>query len=296
MLRFAFIALCALALSVPLAAQTSDAPATDVPASDVGQERRVVLHDGVILTGTIVEQSDEALVLRSSDGLTTTVPLARIARIEQPLERGFTRYDPVPSRLFIAPTGRTMGRGHGRVSGYYIFPSVAYSPTDRIDLSLGSTIPTGGITILNLNVKGQIIRNETVTVAIGGNAFVPFGSDVEGSGTAGTIYGVVTTGSPTSAFTVGLFGVYASDFDDVEFGEGALFLAAYERQVSNSVKLISENYIAIGSGATGGASLAGVRFFGDRLAADLALGFGWGGGDFEVSPIPYLGFSYTFGQ
>ncbi|MEL6443783.1 MAG: hypothetical protein AAFY55_04385 [Bacteroidota bacterium] len=265
-------------------------------ATDPSEKKRVTLTNGTVLVGVILEETPDTIVLATDDGLQTTIPRANIEEVGPLLERGFSRYDPIPSRLFIAPTGRTMAAGTGRISGYYILPSVAYSPTDRLDLSFASSIPTGGFTLFNFNVKGQLVRGENMAFSVGANAFVPVGSDLDGTGVAGTVYAALTAGSPTNAFTFGVFGVYASDYEDVDFGEGALVLAGYERQVSNSIKLISENYIGVGSGGFGGGSLAGVRFFGDRVAGDLALGFGWGEGGLEISPIPYVGVSYTFGR
>ncbi|MEO1477033.1 MAG: hypothetical protein AAFV01_00500 [Bacteroidota bacterium] len=293
------LAVLSLVLILPVAAPTwaQESPQADSSlATSTEEQRRVTLTNGTVLVGVILEESADSVVLRTEDGLQTTIPRANIEEVGPLLERGFRRYDPIPSRLFIAPTGRTMSAGTGRISGYYILPSVAYSPSDRLDLSFASSIPTGGFTLFNFNVKGQLVRSEYMTIAVGANAFVPVGSDLDGTGVAGTVYAALTAGSPANAFTFGVFGVYASDYEDAEFGEGALVLAGYERQVSNSVKLISENYIGIGSGGFGGGSLAGVRFFGDRVAGDLALGFGWGEGGLEISPIPYVGVSYTFGR
>jgi hypothetical protein len=62
-----------------------------------------------------------------------------------------------------------------------------------------------------------------------------------------------------------------------------------EHQVRRNLKLITENYIwKRGNGVAS----AGVRFFGERLSADLALGIPIGTDEFFAFPV--LNFLYRF--
>ena len=62
-----------------------------------------------------------------------------------------------------------------------------------------------------------------------------------------------------------------------------------ERQVRRNLKLITENYVWKDGN---GVASAGVRFFGDRLSADLALGIPIGTDTFLAFPV--LNFVYAF--
>ncbi len=64
-------------------------------------------------------------------------------------------------------------------------------------------------------------------------------------------------------------------------------------QLSNSVKLISENYIPIGTEDGSLLYSFGIRFFGDNLSADL--GFFGVTEETEGWPFaPWVGFAYNF--
>ncbi|MEX1055965.1 MAG: hypothetical protein WED81_08030, partial [Rhodothermales bacterium] len=126
---------------------------------------------------------------------------------------------------------------------------------------------------------------------LGAGAFVGTSTGFDGAG--GLFFGIVTYGESDKSITAGAgFG-----FLESEFSTRPILLLAGEYQLSNSIKLISENYLVPGYGDAALLS-GGIRFFGDRLSADLALmtlpvlisdtdGFPF---------IPWLGFAYNFGK
>ena len=285
--RFGFV-LLALAFLIAYPASAQEAP----------EARRVVLTDGTVLIGTIVDESADPLVLITTNGIEQRIVRDRVSEIT-PLYAGrFTRLDPNRTRLFVIPTGRTLGRGNGRVSTFvYLLPNVAYGATDWLDVS-GSAFLVfgdGGGALVNANVKAQPVRVGGTSVAIGATASLPIG-DGGADGVAGFLYGVGTFGSETTAFTTGVVGLYGFDITagDAAFADGAAILAGVEHQVSSSIKLITENYLLVGDGvSTGFVSLNGVRLFGDRFAVDLygVLGvFDGSVGGFA----PIANFSYNF--
>ena len=71
-----------------------------------------------------------------------------------------------------------------------------------------------------------------------------------------------------------------------------------ELQVSNAVKLLTESYVVVSDGEADLLVGGGVRFFGERLAADLGAFIAPEAvGDTDVVPFaPWLGFSYSFGN
>jgi len=286
----ALLALCVLLLA---------APAAHAQAAGDPPQRRVVLVDGTVIVGTVDDEGADPLVIRTASGVEQRVARAQVREVTGLLAGRFTRLDPARTRLYLAPTARTLGRGDGRFSAYYLFPSAAFGVSDRVDMSVGASVPAISsdgdfVMALNLNLKGQLVRFEGGAAAVGGSAIIPITSFDGFSAVAGTVYGVATLGSDVRAVTLGVFGLYGTDFEDASFADGALLLMGLESQVSNSVKLISENYLAVGYGGSAGVLTGGVRFFGDRLAADVAAALVVTEGGFQTIPIPYLGLSYTW--
>lgn len=223
--------------------------------------------------------------------------------------------DPNGTRLFLSPTARTMPQGQGRFSDYWVFfPSLAYGFTDWLDASVGvSLVPGSSFQLLTLNAKARVLSTGNVDVAVGNLVVTPVGEGT-GEGFGGTAYGLVTVGSEREAFTVGTYVAYAgldvsetscsgdvceteSNFD---FGvaNGVVFMLGGEVQVSNSAKLMTENYLGFGGGEVGGIGSFGVRFFSEQIAVDLALSRPFdAGNDTGGWPlIPYLVFAYNFGR
>ena len=293
MIRFssALVALFVLASALPAVAQGTP-------------PKRVILVDGTVITGTVVDESADPVVVIGENGVEQRIPRARVAEITDLLQGRFTRYDPARTRLFFSPTARSLGSGVKRFSAYYLFPSLAVGIHDRVDLSAGATIPfvssdSEAFILLNGNGKVTLTQSDGLATAVGGSVLVPLASGEDIPGIGGTFYGLVTIGSEASAVTLGAYGFYVTDFGDIsEVGNGTALLVGLEKQLSDRFKLVSENYlfIALDEEVDGTAygSLTGVRFFGDKLAADIAVALGGADGEFATVPIPYLGLSYTF--
>lgn len=287
-----------LALLLALLAATAAQAQTD-------DLRRVVLFNGTVLVGTVDDETADPVVIRTADGVEQRVARDRIVEITPLLDGRFTRYDPARTRLFFSPTARSLGSGVKRFSAYYIFPSVAFGVSDRLDVSLGSTIPfvsnEGAAIGLNGNAKLTIVENEGFAAALGGTLTVPLSTEGSPPLALGTVYAVATIGSEVNAVTVGAYGLYVASFDDAvdsDVADGTALLLGFERQISDRFKLVSENYafVAFPGDETEVAfgTLTGVRFFGDQLAADIAVALGAYEGNFSTVPVPYLGMSYTF--
>ena len=72
-------------------------------------------------------------------------------------------------------------------------------------------------------------------------------------------------------------------------GRAGVVMVGGERQVRRNLKVMTENYVWKGGN---GLLSAGVRFFGERLSADLAVGFPVGADEFFAFPI--VNFVYQF--
>ena len=105
----------------------------------------------------------------------------------------------------------------------------------------------------------------------------------------GIVYGLGTFETATAGLTVGLgWGFSRGDLENKP-----IVLLGGEVELSSSAKLISENWIPPNTDLV--FLSLGVRFFGERLAADFAL-IHPAGTDTRGFPFfPWIGFAYNFG-
>jgi RNase P/RNase MRP subunit p29 len=267
------------------------------PASEAEEAEapvmRLELRDGSVLIGRVLRETATTLVFRTVGGTQATVEKERVTsrrQIEGRIEDGqLVRRDPNRTRLFIGPTARPLRSGEGYFADYQlVFPFVAVGIGDVVSLAGGVSLVPGPTQLLYVAPKVTVYNRSNRSAAVGAVA----GTTTEGGGTVGIVFAQGTLGSSEAAVTLG--GGFA-------FGGGELFTEAPilqiggEYQLSNSFKLISENYIFATEGGTA-LLTGGVRFFGEQLAASLGLGtvpelLGEEGFPF----VPILSFAYNFG-
>ncbi|MDZ7288983.1 MAG: hypothetical protein ONB44_01235 [candidate division KSB1 bacterium] len=254
--------------------------------------RKLTLHDGTVLNGTFSRAQGDTLFVRTSGGLQVPVPDAQIVAVTtlqgEMREGQFYRTDPNTSRLLFAPTGRGLKSGQGYFADYYVFfPTLAIGVTDFLALSGGvSLVPGAKSQLAYFAPKLSFQASPEVNLATGFLYLaIPEETEDEILG-----YAVGTLGSNRSALTLGAGLSLSTD------NKNLILLIGGETQVSNSAKLITENWVFTGNEATVVFS-GGIRFFGEKLAVDLALlsskeFFEEGGFPF----VPWVDFSVFFGK
>lgn len=267
----------------PLAAQTDSA---DRPLV------RLTLRDGSELIGTVIARDSLTLSFTTAGGVPLTFPASQVATIDAlsgSVRKGrYLRPDPNATRLFFAPTGRSLGTGRGYFSAYQIFfPFIAVGAGDHIILAGGMTLfPGASSQLLYFAPKVTPVRSENFNLAAG-MLYMTAGGNDDGTG---IYYTVATLGSDPFAMTVGTGWGFSGD----RIAEEPVLLLGGELRMSNSTKLITENWFIPGSSTT--IVSFGIRFFGDNLAADLGF-INLPGTEMEGFPfIPWIGFAYNFGR
>ena len=248
---------------------------------------RISLTDGSELVGTILEENDEAIVFKTTSGLEMNLDRGLITEIK--LIKGewsggeFLRLDPNRTRLFFAPTGRTISGGGGYFSVYEIFfPFIAINIADFIVLSGGmSLFPGADEQMIYFAPKVRALSLEQFDLSAG-----VLYAHIRKS-TFGILYGVGTYGSASFSATMGL----GWGYDDEDLADSPILLLGAEAQISNSFKFITENWILPGDNPT--VFSFGIRFFGESLAADFAL-VGTTESTDGFPFIPWIGFAYNF--
>lgn len=269
------------------------APAAWAQASSA-QSVVVVLVDGSEVTGTIEEESDAIVVLRTALGVRMEIPRDQIERITATDARSQLRADPHATRLLFTSTARPIGKGNGYLAVYeLLFPFAAAGVGERVSLAGGfSLIPGVSSQLVYIAPKVTVYNRPQSAVALG--AYVGRVGFLEGeSPVLGLLYGLGTWGSTERAVTVGAGYAFAGE----ERADRPVLMVGGEYQLSNRLKLLSENYIVPGIGEATLGSL-GLRFIGDTISADFGFFIVLEAiGETDGLPaLPWLSFSYHFGR
>jgi hypothetical protein len=276
--------LLAIVAVVPASATGATAPQAaatyEIPPEGVTQE--LVLVDGTRMYGRIERVEGRRIYFRTlADALidTEVSQVKRVVRVTGRAEKGvFLPADPNPTRLFFGPTGRSVPKGSGYLGVYEVFmPFVQVGLTDRISIGGGTPLFFGGGSDhpVWFTPKVQVVNRGRTQAAVGVMHFL----NVD-DGQYGVAYAAVTHGTADSAVTVGAGWAYeTTSLDDID--NPTVGMIGFERRMSRRTKLISENYLFSG----GGAVSIGVRFFGERLSADLGLVVPLGIDEFIAFPM-----------
>jgi hypothetical protein len=282
------LAVLLVAATAPASAAARQDPADQALASRPLILDELTLKDGSRLYGSVERETDDEVVFRTQAGLVVTVrraDIARLHRVEGAIVHGeFWRADPNATRLFFAPTGRALPKGQVYVGVFeFLMPFVQVGITDRISFGGGTPLVFGFDDNWErpfwVTPKVQVYNGARAQVSVG--TFHVFDTGGEGGGLA---YAVGTFGGRDASFTLGIGGTYTG-FE----GGGGVVMVGGERQVTRNVKLLTENYVWKGGD---GVLTGGIRFFGERLSADVGLAIPIGADRFFAFPV--VNFVYVF--
>ncbi len=226
----------------------------------------LALRDGSRLYGEVVSQDEREMRFRTHGGTLVTIARAEILSV-RPVrgvlaEGEFLPADPNATRLFFGPTGRSLKRGQAYLGVYeFLLPFVQVGLTDRISIGGGTPLFFGAGESDRpfwITPKMQLVNRGATQVAVG--LFHGFSGE---GGYGGIAYVVGTRGTESASFTAGLGVGYSGSG-----GRAGVLMIGGESQARRNMKFITENYLWQGGHAV---VSGGVRFFGERLSADLAL-------------------------
>jgi hypothetical protein len=285
MRRYALVLIVAIACVVPhqLLAQTMVEEGQPV----VTHELR--LRDGSRAYGRIESATDDEVLFRTASGVAIAArrdQIVSLREVDGLFRSGeFFPADPNNTRLFFGPTGRALPKGQVYLGVYEFFmPFVQVGVTDRFSIGGGTPLffsfdDEGFDRPFWVTPKFQVFDGKRAQISVG--LFQGFGAGASG----GIAYGVVTTGGAIGSVTAGA-GVAYDDAGD----RTPVIMVGADRQIRRNMKLVTENYVW---GSGNGFISAGVRFFGERLSADLALATPVGH-EFGEFAFPLVNFVYLF--
>ena len=285
MTRWILMIVTLAVVAIPSAARAGVAPPG--PAGQQITLYELVLRDGSRLYGALERDDPDGIVFKTQAGAIVTVKRTDIETLKQvtgSLAAGeFMPPDPNATRLFFGPTGRSLPRGQVYLGVYeFLMPFVQVGVTDRFSIGGGTPLVFGFDSDDQpfwITPKLQILKTSSTGVSVG--VFHAFTGSGDGGGVA---YAVSTSGNASGSFTIGGGMGYGTDG-----GRAGVVMVGGERQVRRNLKVMTENYIWKGKD---GIASAGVRFFGERLSADLALAVPIGSNEIFVFPI--VNFVYVF--
>lgn len=272
-----FTALLVASALVGVAPGVAHAQETTTPVDsneEAGPLLRVELTDGSSLVGRIVSETAGEVVFRTASGVEVRLRPGQIARRERLNGRirdgAFVRLDPSASRLLLGSTARPIGQGNGYFAlDQLLFSSVAFGIGDHVSMSGGTVLFPGlFFRLFTVAPKITLVSRRRGAFAVGTTSVLFLDETADRPFLGGLAYGVATLGTTERAFTVGP-GVFYSN--DADAPVRPAIVAGAETQVSNWVKLITENYVIIGSDGAPFVVSAGLRFFGDRIAGSVGL-------------------------
>jgi hypothetical protein len=290
------LGIIALAWSVPdpVSAQTPEVDA----AADVLYVVR--LADGSTFFGRLIGEEGDLLTFESTAGARIQVNRAQLRSMEIALGRvvrgEFWREDPNRTRLLLmSPTGRTLRRGEGYLSSFWIFfPFVGYGVTDAVTIAGGTPlIPEVIGRIFYVAPKIRVFHQDDAHFSVGTISF--FATEHLDEGTGGLVYGVGTFGTPDRSISAGAGWLYLIGDGRMDMPSQPAIMLGGERRATARTKFLTENYFV--PGESGALISGGMRFFGERLSADFGLAAVVGlreTGDY-IPWFPVLNFVYNFG-
>jgi len=280
-------------------AQQPTPPAKIVPIRVVDSTavQVIKLRDGSSIVGRTTEVSADSIRFAATGGL-LTIARANILEAREvstaTLRRGEVwPANPNATRLLFAPTGRMLGPKEGYFNDTYLFlVSVQGGINSHFNLGGGmSVLPLDDFTdnVLFITPKVGLVASPKFNLAIGGLAGFAGGLVDDGeTANFGVVYAVGTVGAPDASISFGTGLAYAGG----KFVDRPVAMLGGEARLSRRISFISENYLVPNDDVNSIVSY-GLRFFGEKLSADLAF---WNipGEDAVFPGIPYVAFSVKF--
>lgn len=276
------------------------APTKQVPLriADSSQVQVIRLRDGSSIVGRITEIGPDTVKFAAASGI-LSIARADIVELREVAKTAMRKGEvwpanPNATRLLFSPTGRMLEKGEGYFNDTYLFLlSVHGGLTSRFTLGGGlSVLPLDDFTdnALFIMPKIGVVASPKFNLAVGalagfvGAAF----DDGDEDASFGVVYAVGTAGSPDASLSFGTGLAYAGG----NFADHPVAMLGADTRLSRRVSFVTENYLIPNDDVNAVLSY-GLRFFGEKLSADLAFWY-VPGEDIPFPGIPYVAFSVKF--
>lgn len=162
--RVAILALFLLVASA--AAAPNDFGAA--PAAGAAPRDEVLLTDGTLLTGRILEEHADRIVFETDALGRLEIPRTNIVRLARGVERTGALSDPDYNSLMFCPTPATLARGDSYFRDFELFfLNYGAAVSDALNLSVGTLFPVSSeVLMVSLGGKLRLVDRETQPVGL----------------------------------------------------------------------------------------------------------------------------------
>jgi hypothetical protein len=226
--------LAILCLALPAAARTGASNSLTQEEAILGEVDEILLRDGTVLSGTIVEEDDGKVVIDTESLGRITVERSRIKEIVRKGASHGLRVDPDRNSILLTPTCETLPKGdHYFRSFELLFLNYGYAITDDLNLSLAAFFPVSTEwNFLATGVKWRLLDRKHHTFGLAMTASHLIAPDDQRFTTIGCVGGF---GNARRSLNV------AFDYGYDEDGDGGQrLMVGGDVQISRKLKLFAE--------------------------------------------------------
>lgn len=252
--------------------------------------------DGNIFLGTIIEESDEGIILKTQDGIRISVPnssIKNLSKIETTeVEGQVWRADPNKSMYLFAPSAFPIEKQKVYCRDFcLVFPSYNRGFGNNFSLQAGAFVfPGMQFDNIPIVLSGKFSLPELGPARLAtGMMYISVPGQSTSFG-AGFAFGSATIGNRFTHFTASLGWGYFRDENEWDFAEKPILVLASNIRVLNSFAVVAEYWLPpeVDDPTNLPIALSG-RFIGRRFAVDIG---GFFTKDMEGIPLPLINFTY----
>lgn len=264
---------------------------------DTTSSVRIEMLDGTVLLGSIKSRGEGVLSITTISGVEANVPLNQIKEMttidRASIHKGEYWFEnPNATRYLFGPSAFNLKKGEGYYQNtYLLLNSFNYGVTNHFSIGGGIELLTlfNGVPAFVLTPKFGFQTGPKT--ALGGGILYANLGDLGDRSNFGIAYGVITKGTVDKNITVGLgWGVV-----DNEFSSRPIITFSGMTRLSKKMALVSENWI-VPAAIYYPLFSYGIRFFGEKMAIDLAFINNPDIASEIVIGIPYVDFMIKFGK
>ena len=231
----------------------------------------VVLVDGSVLRGLVLEQTENVVVLQTQSAGRIQIErrnIRSIGPVDDPTARRRGQ-DPDYNTVFFTPTPETVEPGAAYFRNFLLFfLNGGWGVAENLNLSVGTLFPISADLLgLSVGAKWRLLSREEAPLGV---AVVAQGTFVE-EARFGTIGGVIGIGSRDRSLNLAVLRSITDDSDD----DGTIFLIGADAAIADRTKFLIEygnSTEALGDDSDddfNGMINVGFRWHGERISFSL---------------------------
>ncbi len=274
-----------------------------------GMAVTILILDGTELTGVLEQETEKVYTIKTPAGVVIKIPKESIVRIEsfegKIIGNKIFRADPNKSLYLFSPSAFPIGKKNKYCRDFCIFfPSFNYGWNDVFSLQVGAFwfpgLEVDQIPFIG-SIKATLYQHNKIALA-GGIMYIKLptfefedeeGVDDEFSFGAGFTFFTGTYGDRFSHGSISFGWGFAQGDGKWEFMNRPIIVLAGNKRISNTIAIVTENWILPKLNISEIPLSISARFFGKRITVDAGIIFII---DLlkEGLPFPLLNFTYHF--